>query len=329
MMRRRDFLRTAALSGPAMMSGGLISRARAVDGIVAGPRSNVPRLPMRPFGKTGVNLSVIGFPGFALKELDQKRVERMVAIAVEKGMNYFDVAPQYGDAEERLGPALEPYRKEVFLACKTHHRDREGAEADLKASFEKLRTDHFELYQLHHIGTSPDDVDRAFARGGAMETLIQAKQDGRVRFLGFSAHSIEAALTAMDRYDFDSALFPINFACEYAGHWGSQITARAQEKGVVCLALKPFARQKWQKDAVKLERYRRCWYEPITDLDEADLSLRWTLGQPVTAAIPPAAEFLFAPAMHLAMDYTPIKPEEEQRLKTLAGKLDPLFVHHA
>ncbi len=330
-VRRRDFLKSAALSGAALATNGVPSSARAGQAPQGRPRSNAARLARREYGKTGVKLSIIGFPGFALTKLDQQRVHRMVAEAVERGVNYFDVAPQYGDAEERLGPALEPYRKDVFLACKTAERTREGAAADLKASFEKLRTDHFELYQLHHIGTGANDVDAAFARGGAMEVLVQAKKEGRVRFLGFSAHSVEAALTAMDRYDFDSAMFAVNFACIYKGRWGPQIMKKAGEKDVACIALKALARQQWPEDARerarKHGRYRRCWYQPITDLDEAELSLRYTLSRPVVAAIPPAAEFLFRPALDLAMDFTPIKPEEEQQLKALAENLDPLFRH--
>ena len=115
------------------------------------PAGAAARLPRREYGNTGAKLSIIGFPGFALKERDQERVARVVADAFERGVNYFDVAPQYGDAQERLGPALEPYRKNVFLACKTAERTRAGAATDLKASLEKLRTDHFELYQLHHL----------------------------------------------------------------------------------------------------------------------------------------------------------------------------------
>jgi len=326
-MRRREFLKAAALTGAAGAAGGLLRRAGADESSPVGPRSNAARLPVREYGGSGVKLSIIGFPGFALKGLEYERVGRLVAEAVERGVNYFDVAPQYGDAEERLGPALEPYRKHVFLACKTAERSREGAAANLKASLEKLRTDHFELYQLHHLGTPNDDADRAFAKGGALEVLIQAKKEGRVRFLGFSAHSIEAALTAMDRYDFDSALFPVNFACVFKNKWGPQIMAKAQAKGVARLALKPLARQQWPKDARRHKRYRRCWYQPITDLDEADLSLRYTLSQPVTAVIPPAAEFLFRPAVDLAMDYKPITPAEEQQLEALAEHLNPLFPH--
>lgn len=324
-MKRRDLLKTVGLTGAATAAGGFFVQVRGGESGAARPVSNASRLPTREYGKTGVRLSVIGFPGFAVTELDDPRVLRMVGDAVERGVNYFDVAPTYGDAELRLGPALEPYRKNVFLACKTGQRSAEGAAAELKRSLERLRTDHFDLYQLHHLGTSPDDVDKAFARGGAMEVLIQAKKEGRVRFLGFSAHSEEAALAAMERYDFDSALYPVNFACMLKARWGHRIMAKAREKGLAQLALKALARQKWPQGAQRQPRYKRCWYQPITDLDEADLSLRYTLSQPVVAAVLPAAEFILRPALDLAMDVTPITPEEEKRLTALADTLDPIF----
>lgn len=327
-MRRRDFLGSAALTGAAWMSSGLFTRARAAEvneALKDRPRSNAPRIPRREYGRTGVQLSVIGFPGFALKTMDQEGANRIVAESFERGINYFDVAPTYGDAEQKLGPALEPYRKNVFLACKTGKRDRAGAEAELKQSLERLRTDHFDLYQLHHITDVAKDVDAAFAKGGAMEVLIQAKKEGRVRFLGFSAHSQEAALAAMDRYDFDSALFPLNFACVHKGHFGPPIIAKAKEKGVAMLALKALARQRWPKNDPRRAKYPTCWYQPLTDLDDAEMSLRYTLSQPIVAAIPPASDRMHRLAMALAMDYQPIQPEQEQALKTLAEGLNPIF----
>jgi predicted aldo/keto reductase-like oxidoreductase len=326
-MRRRDLLKVGAVSGMSLAATGFFRQGRAEESAARRPLSNAARLPMREYGKTGVKISVIGFPGFGLRGMTPDRIDRMVGGAFERGVNYFDVAPEYGNAEELLGPALEPYRKNVFLACKTGRRSAEGAAADLKKSFERLRTDHFDLYQLHHLGTQGDNVDQAFAKGGALEVLIQAKKEGRARFLGFSAHSEEAALTAMDRYDFDSVLYPINFACLHKGKWGHRIMAKAKEKGVAQLALKALARQMWPKGALQLPRYSNCWYQPLTNLDEAELSLRYTMSQPVVAAVPPASEFMFWPVLDLAMDLTPITPDEEKRLMALADTLEPLSVN--
>lgn len=321
-MNRRYFLGAAAASGAAAM--GWRPRLSWAEQVAGRPFSNVAKLPQRVY-KDDVKLSILGFPGFALKEIDQDRTSRLVAESFERGINYFDVAPSYGDAESKLGPALAPYRKDVFLACKTSRRDKDGAAADLKRSFELLQTDRFDLYQLHHITDVAKDVDAVFAKGGAMEVLIQAKKEGRVRYLGFSAHSPEAALAAMDRYDFDSAMFPINFACMMKSKWGPQIMAKAKEKGVACLALKALARQKWPKDDPDRQRYATCWYQPLTDMNEADLSLRYTLSQHVTAALPPASERMHRLAMLLAADYRPIEEAEQKRLESLAQRLDPVF----
>jgi aryl-alcohol dehydrogenase-like predicted oxidoreductase len=240
-------------------------------------------------------------------------------------VNYFDVAPSYGDAEVKLGPALEPHRRDCFLACKTTQRLRDGAAAELQRSLTTLRTDYFDLYQLHAITDVAKDLDTAFAAGGAMEVLIEAKRTGQVRHLGFSAHSVEAALTAMDRFDFDSILVPINFATYHAGNFGPQIMARAEAKGVTRLALKALARQKWPPNDPLRARYPKCWYQPLTDPREAELALRFTLGQSVTAALPPGDEALFRLALDLAPRFRPLSAAENQELVAMAAGLDPVF----
>ena len=256
---------------------------------------------------------------------EQDHANRVVAEAVERGVNYFDVAPAYGNAEEKLGPALEPYRKNCFLACKTGARDAAGAEEELRRSLERARTDYFDLYQLHAITDVDKDVDACFARGGAMEVIDAAKRDGRIRHVGFSAHSVEAAFAAMDRYDFDSILFPINFATFYKGNFGPRVVAQAELKGVARLALKVLARQKWAEGDPMRDRYPKCWYQPITEVREAELALKFTLGQPVTAAIPPGDERIFRMALDLAPKIAPLTGDEKQELLALARTLDPLF----
>lgn len=288
-------------------------------------RSNAASIPRRPYGDKGEDLSIIGFGGIVVMDSEPDQAARVVAEAVERGVNYFDVAPGYGNAQEKLGPALEPYRKNVFLACKTDRRDRTGAEEQLKRSLELLKTDHFDLYQLHGIVSVEKDVDPAFAKGGAMEVLIQARKSGRIRFLGFSAHSTEAAFAAMDRFDFDSVLFPVNFAAWLKGGFGPEILQRAREKGLARLALKAMARQGWAQDDPKRQTYRKCWYEPLANRAEAEVGLRFTLGQPVTAAIPPGEEALFRLALDLANNITPLTQEEETRLFAMAHTLNPIF----
>lgn len=321
-MQRREFLKIAAATTvAAAMEGAVI----AGNPTAQGGSSNAATLQRRTY-KPGIELSVIGFGGIVVMNAEQDRANRVVADAFERGVNYYDVAPSYGDAEVKLGPALEPYRKKVFLACKTGHRDRAAAEKQMKQSFEHLRTDYFDLYQLHGVTDPTKDVDAAFAKGGVMELLIEAKKDGRIRHIGFSAHSIEAALLALDRFDFDSILIPVNFATFYKGRFGEQMIAAAEKKGASVLALKALARQKWPENDPLRKQYSKCWYQPLTDRRQAQLALRFTLGQNVTAAIPPGEESLFRLALDLAGDLRPLNGDEIAELKNLAESLEPVFV---
>jgi len=245
-----------------------------------------------------------------------------VAKAVNAGVNYFDVAPSYGNAESCLGPALEPFRNDVFLACKTGKRDKAGARDELENSLELLRTDHVDLYQLHGM-TSKEDFDQATGPGGALEYFVEAREKGMIRHIGFSAHSSEIALALMDQFEFASVLFPVNWVNYFEADFGPAVVAKAQEKGMGRLALKAMAKSKLQQGAER--QYSRCWYEPIDEPELASLALRFTLSQPVTAAIPPGEPTLFEMALDLAESFTPVTEEEIARLKKAAGENTPLF----
>ena len=319
-MERREFLKRS------VVTAGLLGIS-GCDGVLkqAAKEANADTLAKREYGKTSEMLSIIGFGGIVVMDAEQDQANRAVAKAVERGVNYFDVAPSYGDAELKLGPALEPYRKNCFLACKTGEWKAEGARRELEQSLKNMRTDHFDLYQLHAITDVEEDVDVAFGKGGAMEVFIEAKKSGKVRHLGFSAHSHKAALAAMDRYDFDSILFPINFATFYKGNFGPAVIKRAREKGMAILALKGLARQQWPDDAPLREKYDKCWYQPLTDAEEQRLGLTFTLSQPITAAVPPGVEELFFRAVDIAMKFKPLSGHENEKLKMLAAKLNPIF----
>jgi len=282
-------------------------------------------LPRRPYGPAKIPLSIIGFGGIIVMNELQADADAFVAEAVRRGVNYFDVAPSYGDAEERLGPALEPFRDQIFLACKSTERTREGVEREMERSLKRLRTDHFDLYQLHAITEMEEDLKAAFAKGGAMEAILAAREAGLVNHIGFSAHSAEVAIAAMERFEFDSALYPVNFNTFHQNDLTPRVVETAKERGVTLLALKALARHHWPESVPKEERHPKCWYQPITDRHEADLALRFTLGQAVTAAIPPGDVDLFHMACDIAEGMRPLSSEENRELEQLSAAGQAVF----
>ena len=308
-MNRREFLAASA----ALAAAGLDPVEAAAGGI-----------PKRALGKTGAKLSIIGYGGIVAMGADQAAADRSVREAFDRGVNYYDVAPSYGngEAEEKLGPALVGLRQKAFLACKTAARDRASARAELDRSLRRLRTDHFDLYQLHAL-TSMADVDKALGSGGAIETLQEAKRSGQVRFLGFSAHSVEAALAAMERFPFDTILFPFNWVCFAEGDFGPQVLKAAKARGMGCLALKAMAYRPWQPGADRA--YPKCWYEPLADPAMAARALRFTLSEPITAALPPGDERLFRLALAVAERYKPLSRTERTALLAEAAGTEPIF----
>jgi aryl-alcohol dehydrogenase-like predicted oxidoreductase len=314
-MKRRVFLKQAAIAAAAVAC---TSQAHASTST---PTSPIAR---RALGKTGEHLSIIGFGGIVVMNEEAGAASNIVAESVDRGINYFDVAPSYGNAQERLGPALAPYRNKCFLACKTDGRMKNDSRADLEQSLKLLKTDHLDLYQFHAL-TKRSDLDKVLGPGGAIETMEAARKEGKIRFIGFSVQSAETALAAMDRYNFDTILFPINWVLFSQANFGPQILKRAQEKKMGILALKAMAKTVWPTEQRHSHPEPKCWYQPAAFPDEASLGLRWTLGHPITAAIPPGDERYFRLAMDVAQNYKPLDAAEEQALLAGAHGAEPIF----
>jgi predicted aldo/keto reductase-like oxidoreductase len=309
-MDRREFLGSAAAVG----AGGTVKGAGGI-------------LPKRPY-KNGIELSVIALGGIVVCRMAQPEADRWVAAAFERGVNYFDCAPSYfdGEAETKLGQALRPFRKRVFLAEKTTKRDAAGAAAELEQTLRRFHTDHVDLYQFHAVA-SMEDVDRILAPGGAAETFFKAKKDGQARHLGFSAHNAPAAIRLMDALELDSVLFPVNVNAWENGGFGPQILAKAKSKGMARMALKALAFGKWPANAPKSDRkYPKCWYQPIEDREMARMALRFTLNQEITAAVPPGDEHIWDMALELASEPLPeLSIQELAQLKKRVATLEPVF----
>ena len=327
-MERGDFLKGVTAAG--LLSVLDPAYVAAKDKLQAGDNPDKP-LERRRHGRTDEHLSIIGFGGILVMNTTPQEAANYVANAVGRGVDYFDVAPSYGNAQDRLGPALKPHRQKCFLACKTLKRDAAGAKVELEASLKTLQTDHFDLYQLHEL-TKVEEVEQVFAPGGAMETFLKARNDGKIRHIGFSAHDEKAALAAQERFDFDSALFPLGFPTWIKGEFGPAVHKEAKEAGRGILALKAMAHQTWpERSRPEKRRWNKAWYEPFDDLDQVALGLRFTLHLPVTAMLTPGHWELFKMALDLAQAgaLTPLNEKEQKVAQEIASKSDPIFSKHA
>jgi len=324
-MKRRTFLKTVG----SIATGG----ALGVQSILGGCRQatsterveKVAGLPRRVLGRTGRKVSIVGFPGLALVHYDQNRCDSGIRSAFERGVNYFDVAPAYGngDAEIKMGIGLQGIdRSRIFLACKTKKRDKEGARVELERSLKRLKTDYFDLYQLHHLRW-PDEVKQALGPNGAMETILKAKEQGKIKYLGFSAHTTKGALEAMNGFRFDTVMFPINFVEFFKMDFGKPVLELADKQGAAVLAIKPMSTGLWPKDAVKT---RNWWYRTTETQDEVDLAMRFTLSKkPVAAGIPPSFLDLLDKAIEAGRSYKPINKTETKKLQKKAKTCESVF----
>ena len=317
-LSRRQFIRAAG----AAASAAVVTACGTRLGQTLARAATKRKIARRSLGKTGQRLSIVGFGGIVVMNESPDSAKELVAQAIERDINYFDVAPSYGNAEERLGPSLEPYRESVFLACKTGKRDRKGAEAELTRSLERLRTDHFDLYQFHAV-TTMADVEQITGPGGALEAFLEAREKGLIRYIGFSAHSEQAALALLDRFDFDTILYPVNWVCWHRGQFGPGVLKKAQSKDVGILALKALAKEK--RKPGQTEKWPKCWYAPVDSPEEAAMGLRFTLSKPVTAAVSPSHAELLWWACDAAEDLKPLSKGEEAQLAERSKDLDPVF----
>jgi len=277
----------------------------------------------RKLGRHDMELTILGLGGVVVMEESQTDADDSVAHAFEKGIRYFDVAPQYQDAQQRLGPALEPYRDQCVLACKTLERTAEGSARELEDSLTKLRTDHFDIYQMHALSRI-EETRQVLADGGAIETFLQAKEQGKTRLIGFSAHDEDAALLAINSGHFDTVMFPLNYITFEHGGFGAGVLEAANQRGMGIMALKSMARTKVAEGEQR--SYAKCWYHPEDRPDVAELMLRYTLSLPgVAAAIPPGDPGLFEMAVDIADRITPIDSAGLAELEAALSEYLPLF----
>jgi predicted aldo/keto reductase-like oxidoreductase len=280
----------------------------------------------RRFGRTGHMSTIVIFGAFAVGLLDQKEADAVMEQVLAYGINHIDVAPSYAEAELRLGPWLETHRDRFFLGCKTQLRGKEKAREELHRSLERLRVDRFDLFQLHAV-TTMEELEACFAPGGSLEAIVEARDEGLTRFLGITGHGLQAPavqLEALNRFDFDSLLFTLNFkmwADENYRRDASRLIKVAQERDIGTMVIKTWARGPWGEQE---PRYH-TWYEPFEDEEMIEQALRFNLSQPVTGAICAGDARLLPMILDAAERFRPMDDAEQAALLATADEYEPLF----
>lgn len=236
-------------------------------------------LPTAPFGRTGHVSTRVIFGAAALGGMSAARAEATLDLVRAHGVDHIDTAASYGASEDRLQPWLARHRHEVFLATKTGERSGTAARAELERSLTRLGVDHVDLIQLHNL-VEPDEWDTAFASDGAVAALAKARDEGLVRFIGVTGHGLRIAerhLRSLERFDFDSVLFPFNHSLmtsfpDYARDV-EQLMDVCRDRSVAMQTIKAIARRRWADGP----HGHRSWYEPLTDNAAIDRAVRYVL----------------------------------------------------
>ncbi len=278
---RKEFLRVMAGAAAGMACAPRIfARQEPVAEVVqeTTPKLGEP-LPKRRLGKDGPEITILGMGGHHMAMApDEKAARELVEAALTEGVRFFDNAESYedGKAERWMGAALKPVRQEVFLMTKTYapdERSAESAKRHLAGSLKRLQTDYLDLWQYHSVQT-PEDVDRGFREGGAMEFLLEMKRQGVVKLAGVTGHARPAAnLRALKWWDegwkFDAMQLPVNPVDFHQSSFQKEVLPELVKRGIGVLAMKTSA-------------YGRLPADGLCSVDECQRFV-WSL--PVSAAI--------------------------------------------
>jgi len=282
----------------------------------------------RRLGRLEHRSTVAIFGACALGEVGQDEADRAVETVLSYGINHFDVARSYGEAEVRLKPWMPKIRSQIFLATKTGVRDRDGARRELEESLERLGVDHVDLIQIHAV-TSLDELDRVTAAGGALEALIAAKNEGLAKAIGITGHGHLAPsvhLEALRRYPFDSVLTPLNFVL-YANtayrEAYDRLVEEIKRQDAALMVIKAVARGTWSEDET---RPYSTWYRPFDDAEQIRRTVSYVLSHPEITGFATACDVHLLPkVLEAAERPLPWSNVQEEALLAEAGQYQSPF----
>ncbi len=266
------------------------------------------------------------FGAAALSEVSQQETDRVMEMIIEAGVNHIDVAPSYGQAEQRIGPWMPRERERFFLGCKTMERTKDGAWNELRGSLKRLQTEQFDLYQLHAI-TSMEELDACTMAGGALEAAIEAREQGLTRYIGITGHGIDAPaiyIEALKRFDFDSVLFPLNFVqmSDPAFRKDAEaLTALCKEKDVGTMVIKTVTKGPWGEK----QKTATTWYEPFDKLEEIQQAVNFALSYEVTGLCTAGDIKVLPMVLEACQNFFPMSQPELEAMIQSGQQFEPLF----
>jgi predicted aldo/keto reductase-like oxidoreductase len=277
----------------------------------------------RRLGKTGHMSSIVTFGAAALWQVNQTEADSAIEMAVSRGVNHFDVAPTYGEAEIRLGPWMEKYHHKVFLACKTQQRSKSTAWESIKRSLEKLRVDYFDLFQFHGV-SDLETLNVILSPVGALEAVLEAKQQGLIRHIGITGHRPFVLCEALNRFDFETVLFPLNRVL--AAHFNDFNDYRplldlVLQKDVGSIAIKSITKRPWEGT---MHMYK-TWYEPFDKLLDIQQSVDFTLSHGVTTIAMSGDLSLWPMIIEAGDNYKPMSQAAQSEAINEVKQYRPLF----
>lgn len=269
----------------------------------------------RRFGRTNHMSTVAIFGAVALGQLEQPLADKVMEDVMAAGVNHIDVAPTYGQAEARLGPWMPKIREDIFLGCKTTERTRKGATNEFYESMDRLQVRKFDLYQLHAV-TEMTELDKCTQKGGALEAVVEMREKGLTDYIGITGHGFHAPsvfIEALNRFDFDSVLFPINpalFADAAYRKDSLRLLDRCEEKDVGVMIIKSVAREPWGE---RTHNYH-TWYMPFDQPKEIQESINFVLSHKLTHICTPGDYRLLDKVFTACEEFEPMDADAQQAL---------------
>lgn len=277
----------------------------------------------RRLGKTEHMSSIITFGSAALWSVTQGEADAAIELAVKYGVNHYDVSPMYGQAELRLGPWMEKHHKDIFLACKTAERSKTRAWESIKRSLETLKVDYFDLYQFHGV-SDLETLNVVLGPGGALEAVLEAKEQGLVHHIGLTGHRPFVQIEALNHFDFETFLFPVNRVLAAHRNDYNDFTLLLEitkKKDVGTIGIKAVAKRPWEST---MHMYR-TWYEPFDKQEEIERCLWYSLSQGITTAALPSDLSLWPLILDAAERYRPLSQLEQEDAIAEVQQYRPLF----